>query len=104
MEDVAFDPSELASQLVPALRIGGIQGLETVGYGENLVAEGRQALDVLLPFNDAERFFLDLLLDEGKIDARLLTPDEVLQGRIHSQPLLEWKAQNVWRHKGILSD
>ena len=68
------------------------------------MAECRQVLDALLPFNDAERSFLDLLLDEGKIDARLLPLDEALQGRIYAQPLLEWKAQNVRRHKGISSD
>ena len=44
VEDVAFDPAELSSQVAPALRMGGVQGLETVGYGENLVDECRQAL------------------------------------------------------------
>ena len=101
VEDVALDPAELSSQLVPALRISGIQGRETVGYGEDLVVECRQALDVLLPFNDAERAFLDLLLDKGKIDATLLTPDEMFQERIQAQPLLEWKAQNVRLHRGM---
>ena len=101
VEDVALDPAELSSQLVPALRISRIQGRETVGYGEDLVVECRQALDVLLPFNDAERAFLDLLLDKGKIDATLLTPDEMLQERIQAQPLLEWKAQNVRLHRGM---
>ena len=85
---------------MPALRIGGVQGLATVGYVRSLVDECRQALDALLPLNDAERVFLDLLLDEGKIDATLLTPDGLLQKRIQAQPLLEWKAQNVRRHKG----
>lgn len=72
---------------------------DTVGYGEDLVDECRLALDGLLPFNDSERTFLDLLLDEGKIDASLLTAVEMLQERIEAQPLLEWKAQNVLRHR-----
>ena len=100
-QDVAFDPSELSGQLVPALRIGAVQVPDAIGYGNNLVDECRKALDALLPFNDAERAFLDLLLEEGKIDAALLTPDGVLQERIQAQPLLEWKAQNVRRHKGM---
>ena len=100
VDDVAFDPAELSSQLVPALRVGAVQAPETVGYGNSLVEECRKALDALLPFNDAELGFLDLLLDEGIIDATLLTPDELLKERIHAQPLLEWKAQNVRRHKG----
>ena len=99
VEDVAFEPAELSSQLVPALPVGGVQGFERVVYGENLVDKCRQALQGLLPFNDAERAFLDLLLNEGEIDATLLTPDEMLQERIQAQPLLEWKAQNVRRHK-----
>ena len=101
VDDVAFDPAELSSQLLPALRIGGAPDLETVGYGKSLVGECREALDALLPFNDAERAFLDLLLDRGTIDATLLTPDEMLQRRIQAQPLLEWKAQNVRRHRGM---
>ena len=100
-KDVAFDPSELSGQLVPALRIGAVQVPDAIGYGNNLVDECRKALDALLPFNDAERAFLDLLLEEGKIDAALLTLDGVLQERIQAQPLLEWKAQNVRRHKGM---
>ena len=101
VDDVAFDPAELSSQLLPALRIGGVPDLEAVGYGKSLVGECREALDALLPFNDAERAFLDLLLDRGTIDATLLTPDEMLQRRIQAQPLLEWKAQNVRRHRGM---
>ena len=99
VDDVAFDPAELSSQLVPGLRIGGVPDLEAVGYGKSLVDECREALDALLPLNDAERAFLDLLLDEGIIDATLLTCDGVLQERIQAQPLLEWKAQNVRRYK-----
>ena len=99
VDDVAFDPAELSSQLVPGLRIGGVPDLEAVGYGKSLVDECREALDALLPLNDADRAFLDLLLDEGIIDATLLTSDGVLQERIQAQPLLEWKAQNVRRYK-----
>ena len=101
IDDVAFDPAELSSQLVPALRLGGVPGLEAVAYGKSLVNECREALDALLPFNDAELAFLDLLLDEGRVDAALLTRDEMLQERIQAHPLLEWKAQHVRRHKGM---
>ena len=45
--------------------------------------------------------FLDELLDRGRIDASFLTDDAVLKHRIESHPLLEWKAFNVRRHKGI---
>jgi len=63
------------------------------------VEECREGLSAVLPFTDSERAFLDLLLDRGVVDATILTNDVSLQGRIQSQPLLEWKALNVRRHK-----
>ena len=95
IEDAAFDPTELASQLVPSLRLDGIRGLEATSYGKALVEECQTVLSRLLPFNRSELAFLDLLLEEGKIDATLLTSDSALQQRIQDQPLLEWKARHV---------
>ena len=104
IDDVDFDAAELSSQLLPALRSVGSAGTKPVAYGESLVNECRKVLSRLLPLNEAELAFLDLLLDEGEIDATLLTPDATLQEHIQAQPLLEWKAQNVRRHKALLSD
>ena len=87
IEDAAFDPTELASQLVPSLRLDGIRGLEATSYGKELVEECQSGLSKLLPFNRSELAFLDLLLEEGKIDATLLTSDSALQERIQDQPL-----------------
>ena len=98
IEDTAFDPTELSSQLVPSLRFDGIRGLEATHYGKELVEECRTVLSKLLPFEGSELAFLDLLLDRGEIDATLLTADGTLQKRIQSQPLLKWKAQHVRRH------
>lgn len=100
--DVDLDVAELAGQLVPSLHVGSIQGPEeAMTYGEMLVKECRQGISAVLPFTDAERAFLDLLLENGEIDASMLTDDTSLQKRIQSQPLLEWKALNVRRHKGL---
>ena len=100
--DVGFDIAELTSQLVPSLHISAIQGPEeATTYGEMLVEECRQGLSAVLPFKDAERAFLDLLLEKGRIDATILTSDKSLQERIQAQPLLEWKARNVRRYKGL---
>ena len=101
VEDVAFDEAELSSQLLPALRSGAVANDSAACYGETMVKECREALSALLPFSDAESAFLDLLLDRGEIDAAILTGDADLQQRIRAQPLLEWKAQNVRRHKGL---
>lgn len=101
-DDVAFDATELTRQLVPTLRVNSPEvQLESAEYGARLVKECRDGLSAVLPFTDAEREFLDILLDRGKIDATLLTSDTALQKRIQAQPLLEWKAINVRRHKGL---
>ena len=100
-EDVALDSADLSSQLMPTLRTVSAQGHNAAGYGVTLVEQCRAGLGALLPFRDAEREFLDLLLDEGRIEARLLTPEPALQERIQAHPSLEWKAQHVRRHKGL---
>jgi len=102
--DVNFDPDELARLLIPTLnrRFMGKQG-QAAEYGKRLLKECQAKLEVVLPLNDPEREFLDLLLEKGEIDASALTPDKALQERIHSQPLLQWKALNVKIHKGLAS-
>lgn len=104
IEDVDFNEAELARQLIPSLHVRTIQeqgSLSPSEYGAQLVDECRKALSVVLPFTEEEREFLDLLLDKGEIDSTILSTDTVLQERIQGQPLLEWKALNVRRHKGL---
>ncbi|HON01096.1 MAG TPA: nucleotidyl transferase AbiEii/AbiGii toxin family protein [Acidobacteriota bacterium] len=101
-DDVDFDAMELARQLVPTLRVNAAEvQAESAEYGGRLVRECREGLSAVLPFTDSERAFLDLLLDRGVVDPTLLTADESLQRRIQSQPLLEWKALTVRKHKGL---
>ncbi len=101
VDDITFDPRDLARQLLPALHIDGAQELQAANYGGALVEECRAALSALLPFTSAERDFLDSLLDEGEVRPELLTDDVELQGRIRAQPLLAWKAQNVREYRGL---
>ena len=100
-DDVAFDPRELSSQLLPSLPASAVTGMDADEYGRTLVGDCWEALSALLPFNEAERAFLDRLLDHGEIDGALLTPDAALQRRIDAQPWLEWKAQNVRQYRGL---
>lgn len=101
-EDVNLDGAELARQLIPTLRVKASKEQKSVEkYGTRLVEECRQALSVVLPFSEKEKAFLDLLLDHGKVDSTMLTDDSDLQQRIQRQPLLEWKAVNVRKHKGL---
>jgi hypothetical protein len=88
--------------LIPTLRVKISPEQETPAeFGARLVEQCRKALSAVLPFTEAEKAFLDLLLDEGKIDSTILTADPILQKRIQGQPLLEWKAINVREHKGL---
>jgi len=88
--------------LIPTLRVKISPEQETPAeFRARLVEQCRKALSAVLPFTEAERAFLDLLLDEGKVDSTILTDDQILQKRIQGQPLLEWKAINVRKHKGL---
>ncbi len=102
-DDVVFDARELTRQLAPTLRVNSpeVHGVESAEFGARLVRECREGLSAVLPFTASEQAFLDVLLDQGVIDATLLTADTSLQRRIQSQPLLEWKALNVRRYKGL---
>ncbi len=91
---------KVLSTLSPTLHISK-ERYSPEKYGTQLVDECRDALSVVLPFTDAEKAFLDLLLEEGEIDATLLTSDLTLQKRIRIQPHLQWKALNVRNHKGL---
>lgn len=100
--DVNLDAAEMARQLIPTLRVNVVNiYAKPVEYAARLVKECQEGLSAVLPFNDAERAFLDLLLDRGVIDPTILTSDASLQRRIGAQPLLQWKALNVRLHKGL---
>jgi predicted nucleotidyltransferase component of viral defense system len=100
LEDVSFEVVELSQQLFPLLRTRSAEENESLtSYGKRLVDECRDRLSVVLPYTDAEKEFLNLLLDTGVIDPTLLTSDKDLQDSIRQHPLLEWKALNVREHK-----
>ena len=100
VDDVSFDPVDLERNLSPTLNSREqVADASADGYGTRMVNECREALSAVLPISEAERVFLDALLDEGRIEPSLLTDDESLQDRIRRQPLLEWKAQNVRQHR-----
>ena len=88
IEDVDFNPAELARLLTSTLDARAIQEQGSPAeFGACLVRECREGLSMVLPFNDAERQFLDLLLDRGEIDSTILTADKALQKCIQQQPL-----------------
>lgn len=102
LEDVDFNIKELKRQLIPTLRVSvGREQILSAEYGQRLADEYRQLLSAVLPFTEYEQDFLDLLLDKGEINPNLLTTDAALIDCIRRHPLLEWKAINVRRYKGL---
>lgn len=100
--DVDFDIVELERQLVPTLRDRISKDQETTeNDGQYLVETCRESLSAVLPLAENELAFLDRLLDLGEINASLLTDDTDLQQLIERQPLLQWKALNVRKHRGL---
>lgn len=100
VSDVSFEANELKNQLLPTFRndyAGGIG--QPDAWARRLVDECRSALGVVLPLSDAEREFLDRLLDYGEIVPSMLTADAAWAERIKQHPLLEWKALNVRQHE-----
>lgn len=100
VDDVSFEPNELKSQLLPTLQNDYVSGIKQPDmWTRRLVDECRDALGVVLPLSDAEREFLDRLLDYGEIVPSILTTDEAWAEKIKQHPLLEWRASNVRKHK-----
>jgi predicted nucleotidyltransferase component of viral defense system len=99
-EEVDFDGQELLNELLPLLRTAAAEAVtEPANWAATLVQEARASLAVVLPFTDAEREFLDRILDHGEIKPEVLTSDPDMASRIASHPMLQWKAQNVRQHK-----
>ncbi|MDE0170490.1 MAG: nucleotidyl transferase AbiEii/AbiGii toxin family protein [bacterium] len=92
---------DLARQLRPALTrtdAQRIRPLSADAYLAELQAKAAPVQRMVLPFTPPEHTFLDMLLDQGRVEPQLLTADERLQQRIAAEPWLQWKAVNVRRH------
>lgn len=92
IEDIKFDPKELQNKLLPVLNQ---KNLKQSNWIELLVSESQNALSKLVSFAENEKKFLDLLLNEGKIEPSLITTNFQLQQKIARHPRLLWKAENI---------
>ncbi|MBW2737007.1 MAG: hypothetical protein JRH20_31880 [Deltaproteobacteria bacterium] len=81
----------LRADIAPARR-------QITTWTQQLVAECKDLLTVVLPLEEPERRFLDALNDRGDIVPELLTDDTHLQDLIRAHPGLLWKALNVKKH------
>jgi len=99
LDDIRCDMSELQRQLIPVLRSHAAPASgELNDWTERLVAECRDRLSLVLPFEQHERDFLDRILDRGEIMPELLTEDKELTARIRQHPHLLWKVKHVRQH------
>ena len=94
--------SDLANQLRPSLRATDAMRTRPRSaddYLHELQAKAIAAQRMVLPLTPHEQAFVDLVLDHGRVEPRLLTEDPALQACIAAEPWLKWKTQNVRKHK-----
>ena len=95
-DNIDFDATEFARQLIPTLRVRTTEfESKPTEYGARMVEECRNGLSAVLPFTDNERAFLDLLLDRGIVDAKILTPDSVLGSS-------KFKSNRFWNGRPLM--
>jgi predicted nucleotidyltransferase component of viral defense system len=101
LDMIGTTPEEVDRQLVPLLRGDLAPGrMELKRWTDQLVAECRDLLRVVMPFEENELEFLARLNDGGEIVPELLTEDPEEKRIIASHPGLLWKALNVRKHTG----
>lgn len=102
LDSLTLEPEDIATQLLPVLHNHTLSNGHTIHtYCSNLLSTAKELLRFLFPLSLNERTLLDLLLDDGVIDATVLTNNQNLQHRIESQPLLAWKAMHVTEYKAL---
>ncbi|MGD8700578.1 MAG: nucleotidyl transferase AbiEii/AbiGii toxin family protein [Gemmatimonadales bacterium] len=102
LDDVKADPRQVDRELLPVLRLGVAPAREQlVAWTDRIVAECRDRLSLVLPFEANELEFLDRLNERGEIVPELVTDKPDLQANIESHPGLRWKAINVRSLRGV---
>lgn len=94
---ITMDAGEFERRVGPLLRTHAVP-LNL----EEMTARARSGVARLLPLRREESMFVEALWDRGEVSPHFLTEDPDLQRRILSMPLLQWKAQNVRQHRGLM--
>ena len=98
------EAEDLGRQLRAALTHADAQRtrpLSAAAYLAELQGKAAPARRMVVPLTPSEQAFLDVLLDQGRVEPQLLTSDERLQSRIAAEPWLRWKAINVLEHIAV---
>lgn len=100
IDEISFEAREIRRQLVPLLRQDQIPSDRYIEiWVDQLVAECRDLLSLVLPLEFHEIEFLDRLLNAGEIVPELLTTDPEVVARIASHPGLKWRAMRTSRDR-----
>lgn len=100
IENIKFNWVEFKNMLIPLINKIDIAKRDSAKqWAEAILNESKLSLEKLFPFRDNELHFLNEVLENGNIDAALLTSDKALQQRIQKNPALLWKVQNVKNFK-----
>lgn len=102
IDAIRGDPCELRQKLMICLPREYFGGKAAIyAWIEETVALCRERCEFLLDLTEAERDFLDGVLDRGEVNSDLLDTSPDLRARISAMPMLAWKCQNVRRHQGF---
>ena len=96
--DMKFDLSQFKAQLIATLPAGSIV-LSPEEYLNKLITECREKLDIILPFSDSEKKFLEEVNFTGNIYPEMVSEDETMQINIRNHPMLAWKCLNVKNYR-----
>ena len=95
-DDIPYDQKEILDQLIPVLPANVVPDSgNTKDWIKHMVADCRDGLSSVLPFEQHELDFLNLVIERGIITPELLTKDSDLAERISQHPHLRWKAQHA---------
>lgn len=100
LDDLNFEIVELKTKLIPVLKKHSPhKAPDWMSWPHTLLAECKNKLSFLFPFNGHEKAFLDLLYEEGEIQAKLLTDDLQMIEKIERLPLLRWRSLLALKNK-----
>jgi predicted nucleotidyltransferase component of viral defense system len=104
-EDVQGDLADAPRNLVPMLRadLAPSRG-DITRWLDQLVAECRERLAIVLPLQPHELEFLERLNGAGDVAPEVLTDDPAMQAILRDLPGLKWKALNVKKRLGVAAD
>ena len=104
MDTITGDPQEIRQKLaicLPRDYFGGKGAIDE--WMTETIALCQEQLAFLLDLTQAEREFLDGILERGEINAGLLDVSQEICAKIAAMPMLAWKCQHIRQHKGLES-